>query len=57
MDCAVHAAAAEQRRVRRIYNRVHALLRDVAFHNFDVISHGLVLFHTCFRRRDGVNLL
>lgn len=37
-DRAVHTAA-EQRRVRCIDNRIHALLRDVAFDDFDSTSH------------------
>ena len=35
MDRAVHAAAAEQRRVRRVHDRVDVLLGDVAFEEND----------------------
>src|SRR5689334_16843729 len=45
MNRAIHAAATQQSRVRRIYNRVHALFGDVAFDDFDSI-HGLFRFHT-----------
>ena len=41
MDGAVHAAAAEQGRVRRVHNRVHRLFRDVAFDDFDPVLDAL----------------
>jgi hypothetical protein len=34
---AVHAAAAEQRRIGGVHNRVHALFGDVAFNDGDAI--------------------
>jgi hypothetical protein len=37
MDYSVPAA--QQRRIRCVRDGVHALLRDVAFEDFDVISH------------------
>ena len=49
MNRAVHTATAEQRRVGGIHNRVHALLRDVAFYYGNAASnrsagHGLKVF-------------
>ena len=37
MNRAIHPAAAEQRRVRGIHNRVHALPRDIAGDGGDVV--------------------
>ena len=59
MNGAIHPAAAEQRRVGRIHNRVHALLRDVALNQGDAtenrqVGHGLFLNTIrLFRNRPG----
>src|SRR5690242_12827508 len=48
MDRAIHAAAAQQGRVGRIHDRVHALLRDVASDDFDSIkatAHHVTIWH------------
>ena len=40
MDRAIHSAAAKQRRVGGVHNRVYVLLRDVAGDGGDAVGNG-----------------
>jgi len=55
MDGAIHAAAAQQGRVGRIHNRLHAPLRDVTGDDGDAMGNGIVGFGVQLRNRKMAN--
>jgi hypothetical protein len=53
MDRPIHAPATEQRRIRRVHNRVHHLPRDVPFDNRDPFRRHRALPVVSYTERGG----